>query len=304
MKLIRLQGIIPWVHHYYWSHPFFIFQQMINERLKNIVQLDYAGDSSFVPIFDQFDAVESGAADVALGISSYYTHRIPEAMCVLYSHHSPAQLRTNGFYEYFRELHLRKGNVVYLANTGGVCKTAFRLFFNKKIADCDSVKGLRVRTLPVYVSLVKALGGIPVSIKPTDLLAALKKNEIDGYGWSYGGIASYGWENLTKYVLEHSFYSANTCLLINKSKWDSFPAEVRIELEQIGCDLELEAERAMRAYNKNEDVFLKGLNIDFLSFSDEEKQRFIKTAYDAGWSSLSVQDDDELNKLQLYLTGG
>jgi len=291
--MITLTGITPWIHHYYWSNPFFIFQQKLNERLKGEVQLHYLGANEVVPIFSQFNAVQTGQIDVALGISSYYNHIVPEGMAVLYGHYAPKQLRNNGFYTLIKDIHLKKANVIYLANTGGVPSTAFRIFLNKKIACCADFRQLKIRALPVYTALLNKLGAQTVKLEPSQVATALKSEQIDGYGWSYGGISNYGWENMTKYVLDHPFYTANTCLLFNETRWKSLPTAIQIEIEKIGKELEFDSEVSMQQVNRNEDYLLQGLGIEKIVFSQQQRDLFLNTAYQAGWDELSEKCSEE-----------
>ena len=225
-KVITLRGITPWALSYYWSEPFPMFQKMVNERLKGKVILSFLGADEVVPPFEQFEALRNGVVDVILGASSYYTGQVPEALGVLYTKLPPSKLRQNGYYDLMRKLHLEKGNVVYLANVGGSPGTAFRLFTKTKIEKPD-LSGLKIRVTPVYIELVKALGGTPIAMKPSEVYTALERGVVDGYGWSYGGITDFAWHEVTKFVIDHAFYSANTSILFNKNAWDKQPADVK-----------------------------------------------------------------------------
>jgi TRAP-type C4-dicarboxylate transport system substrate-binding protein len=280
-QAVRLKGLTPWVTSYYWSEPFAIFQQMVNSRLKGKVEVNYLGGAEVVPLFEQFEAVRNGTVDVILGAASYYTGQIPEAMAIQFAKLPPTKLRTNGYYDLMRKIHLDKG-VVYLANTGGSPGTAFRMFVNAKLEKPDFT-GLKLRVTPVYVALVKAMGGTPINMAPGEVYTALERKVVDGYGWSYGGIADFGWQEVTKYVIDHPFYTANTAILFNKRVWDGFAPEVKAELEKIGIELEARSEKWMADYIKKEDALLKGLGVQSIKWSGADAERYIKTVYESGW---------------------
>ncbi|MBM3509235.1 MAG: hypothetical protein FJX61_03725 [Alphaproteobacteria bacterium] len=280
-QAVRLKGLTPWVTSYYWSEPFAIFQQMVNSRLKGKVEVNYLGGAEVIPLFEQFEAVRNGTVDVILGAASYYTGQIPEAMAIQFAKLPPTKLRTNGYYDLMRKIHLDKG-VVYLANTGGSPGTAFRMFVNAKL-DKPDFTGLKLRVTPVYVALVKAMGGTPINMAPGEVYTALERKVVDGYGWSYGGIADFGWQEVTKYVIDHPFYTANTAILFNKRVWDGFAPEVKAELEKIGVELEARSEKWMADYIKKEDALLKGLGVQSIKWSGADAERYIKTVYESGW---------------------
>lgn len=281
---IVLRGITPWDLSYYWCAPFSMFQKMVNQRFKGRVTVSYLGANEVVPSFEQFEALRNGVVDVILGAASYYTGQIPEASAVLYTKLPPAALRKNGYYDLMRKIHLEKGNVVYLANTGGAPGTAFRLFSNVKL-DKPDFAGQKIRVTPVYVELVKALHGTPITMPPSEVYTALERGVVNGYGWSYGGITDFGWHTVTKYVIDHPFYSANTSILINADAWRRLPQDVRDGLEEIGKELEVRANDAMVKHNAKEDDLLRGVGLKFIRFSASDAEHYIATAYEAGWKA-------------------
>ena len=281
---IVLKGITPWIGAYYWSEPFMRFQKMVNQRLKGKVVVSYLGASEVVSPFEQFEALRNGVVDAILGAASYYTGQVPEASAVLYAKLPPTELRKNGYYDLMRKLHLEKGNVIYLANVGGGVDRAFRIFTNVKL-DKPDFSGMKVRVTPVYVELVKALGGTPIVMKPSEVYTAMERKVVDAFGWSYGGITDFGWQEVTKYVIDHPFYSANTSILLNADTWNNLTKEEQDTLEGIGRDLEVWADTYMAKQNLKEDVLLKGAGLGFIKFSEADGKKFIATAYDEGWKA-------------------
>nr|WP_309504610.1 TRAP transporter substrate-binding protein DctP [uncultured Roseovarius sp.] len=279
---IVLKALTPWPMTYYWSEPMAIFERMVAERLDGKVEVRYIGAGEVTPPFEQFEALRNGVVDVILGASSYYTGQVPEASAVLYTKLSASQLRENGFYDLMRKVHRDKGGVVYLSNSGGAPGTAFRFFVNEELEGMD-FSGLRIRVTPVYADLVKALGGTPITTKPSELYTALDRGIVDGYGWSYGGITDFAWQEVTKSVINQPFYTANTAILLNAQVWDSLPEDIRIELEAIGAELEGIAEEKMSRYNATEDENLKELGLTFIDLSPEDAEYFTQTAYKTGW---------------------
>lgn len=298
---IVLKAISPWSRAYYWTEGVFKFQEMVNERLAGKVRVDYLGSKEIIPSFEQFEGLRNGVVDVILGASSYYTGQVPEAMSMLYARVPPTELRSNGFYDYMREVHLEKGNVIFLANVGGGVDKAFRMYVNKPI-DKPDFSGMKFRVSPVYVELVKALGGTPVVMKPGEIYTALERGVVDGYGWSYGGIADFGWQEITKYAVDHGFYSANLAILVNADKWNELPQDVRDELEQIGIDLEIWATQYMDEQNSRDNELLKKAGVQFVTFSEEDRKKYLSTAYDAAWAEFEKKHPDITPKLK-QLTG-
>ncbi len=118
---------------------------------------------------------------------------------------------------------------------------------------------------------------------PGDVYTGLERGVIDGYGWTYTGIDVFGWNEVSKYVINHPFYSLDGSLLINQSVWDKLPEDVKAGLREVGVDLEQAVQDFIRARLVKEDARLEELGMKLISFSNEDATRFVDTAYEAGW---------------------
>jgi hypothetical protein len=137
-KPIVLRGVVPYHPQNYLSQPLFILKKMVEEGTGGKVKIDVLGSEEVVPALQQFDAVRNGVVDIALGIASYYNNTIPEAIGIQYNKDFlPADLRKNGYHELMRDIHLKKGNVVYLASASGTPGRAFRLYVKKNLDKPD-----------------------------------------------------------------------------------------------------------------------------------------------------------------------
>lgn len=290
-QAIVLRGITPWTADYDLSKSFFTFQELVNARLKGKVTITYLGGPEVVPPNQQVQALKNGVVDVVLGAAAYYRTEVPMGAAVQFSNKLPSELRKSGYYDIMRKIHLDQGNVVYLANTAG--GNRFRMYTSKKI-DKPDFTGMKMRVSPVYSPLVRALGGAPVSMAPADVYTAMERGVVDGYGWTYTGIDVFGWNEVTKFVIDHPFYSLDGAILINKAVWDKMPADVRATLEQIGADLELEVQKYIGDRLSKEDQKLRKLGVLPITFSKADAERYIKVAYEAGWKDFVEKNADAI----------
>ena len=284
---VVLKGITPWTADYDLSKAFFIFQELVNERLKGKVTVSYLGGPEVAGPNQQFQALKNGVVDVLLGAAAYYRTEVPLAAAVQFTNKPPSELRKNGYYDLMRKIHLDQGGVVYLANTAGGNK--FRMYMVKRI-DRPDMSGLKIRVSPVYSPLVRALGGAPINMAPGEVFTALERGVVDGYGWTYTGIDVFGWNDVTKYVIDHPFYSLDGALLVNKSVYDRLPADVRKTLDDIGPELERRVEKFMGDRLSKEDAKLKKLGLQYIKFAPADADKYIRTAYDAGWKDFAEKN--------------
>ena len=285
---ITLRGITPWTADYDLSKGFFTFQQLVNEKLKGKVQVTYVGGPEVAAPNQQFQALKNGVVDVLLGAAAYYRTDVPMAWAVQFVEKTPPELRKSGWYDVMRKIHLDQGGVVYLANTaagGG----AFRIYMAKKI-DKPDFKGLKIRVSPVYTPLVTALGGAPISMAPGEIFTGLERKVVDGFGWTYTGIDTMGLQEVSKYVIDHPFYSLDTVILMNKAVYDKLSPELRKDLEEIAAETERRHVAYMQASLKKEDEKLKKLGLEFIKFSPADAERYVRTAYDAGWKDFAEKN--------------
>jgi TRAP-type C4-dicarboxylate transport system substrate-binding protein len=285
---IVLRGITPWTADYDLSKAFFQFQELVGQRLKGRVVISYLGGPEVVPPNQQAQALKNGVVDVLLGAAAYYRTEVPMAAAVQFSSKPPTELRKNGYFEVMRQIHMDQGGVVYLANTAG--GNRFRIYTSKRV-DKPDFKGLKIRVSPVYTPLVRALGGAAVTMAPGDVYTAMERSVVDGYGWTYTGIDVFGWNEVTRYVIDHPFYSLDGSILVNKGVWDKLPGDVRTTLTEIGVELEDRVEKFMGDRLNKEDQKLRKLGLQFIKFSPADAERYVRTAYDAGWKDFIEKNE-------------
>lgn len=284
---IVLRGITPWVADYDLSRAFFIFEELVEERFGDRVQVEYLGGPEVAEPNNQFAALRNGVVDVLLGAAAYYRSDVPLSAAVQFTSLPPSELRTSGYYDLMRQIHADAG-VVYLANTAG--GNQFRMYLVDDLSEPD-FSGLTLRGSPVYVPLIEALGGAPVIMGPGDVYTALERGMINGYGWTYTGIDVFGWHEHSSYVIDHPFYSLDGALLVNQQVWDGLPEDVRAGLEEIGVALEQAVEAFMGEQLAAEDARLAELGMEFITFSDADAERYLTAAMEAGWADFLSRNE-------------
>ena len=292
-KPIVLRGITPWAADYDLSQAFISFQKLVNERLAGKVTVNYLGGPEVSAPDQQVEALRNGVVDVVLGAAAYYRAQVPASPAVQFTKKLPSELRKNGWYDLMRQLHMDQGNVVYLANTAGGNK--FRFYLKKPIEKAD-FSGLKLRVSPVYLPIVKALNGTPISIAPGEVYTALERGVIDGYGWTYTGIYLFGWDSHTKALIDHPFYSMDTAVLFNRDAWNRLPADIKSTLEKIGVELEVQIEKEIAQKLVAEDEKLKKMGIRYIQFPKAEADKFLKAAYEEGWKDFVQRNKAAFDK--------
>ena len=133
--------------------------------------------------------------------------------------------RTKGAYKFMNDLHEKRG--LFLLGRLGLGEK-FHLYLKKPIESAVHLKGLNIRVSPMYLQLVKGLGGNPVVIPPTEVYVALERNVVDGFCWPAVGIRDWGWQKQVKYIVDPGFYQVPNPLVMNLNTWKKLPKKFRI----------------------------------------------------------------------------
>ena len=296
---VRLRGVSAFAADTTFSRPFESFVEWINENGEGVLQIDYVGGPEAVPPFELGNAVSSGVVDIANNTAAFYTNILPEGDAFKLATGTIQDQRANGCHALIDDLHQSGMNVKYLARTGdGI---AFHLYLTKPIDEAD-LSGLTIRTTPVYQAMFEALGANLVRTAPGEVYTALERGTIDGYGWPSQGVLDLGWDAQTKYRLDPGFYQVDVNLLVNLDRWKALDDEQRALLER-GAEW-LEARNAENeALNEAERDAQAKAGIETLTLEGAEREKWERTASEAGWAAIDAIDEDVSARLRQCLDG-
>ena len=271
--------------------------QQIAKKYPGELKINLVGGPEAVKIQEQVQAAQRGMVDIVHTTNAYYVSLLPEADAMKLSDFTPWEERTNGAWAYYNDLHEKKLGLRFLGRIG--TDLPFSLYLTKPIKTAD-LKGFNIRVSPMYLQLVKGLGGNPVVIPPTEVYTALERNVVDGYGWPTIGIREWGWEKHTKYIVEPSFYSGPHPMVMNLKTWNGLSKK----LQDVITEASMEAEKKIVAYYKEEIkkefTLLKQAGVQVIDLPPAEKEKFLKVAYEEGWKDIlqkNPQTGPELRKL-------
>jgi TRAP-type C4-dicarboxylate transport system substrate-binding protein len=272
--------------------------QQVAKKYPGELKINFIGGPEAVKIQDQVPAAQRGMVDIVHTTNAYYVSVLPEVDAMKLSTLTPWEERASGAWAFYNDLHEKKG-LYFLGRIGS--DLPFSLYLTKPIKTAD-LRGFNIRVSPMYLQLVKGLGGNPVVIPPTEVYAALERNVVDGYGWPTIGIREWGWEKHTKFIVEPSFYSGPHPMVMNLKTWNGLPKKFKDVLNEAA----MEAERKIVAYYvdeiKKEIPLLKQAGVQVIDLPPAEKEKFLKVAYDEGWKDVLQKNPETGPKLRDLLT--
>jgi TRAP-type C4-dicarboxylate transport system substrate-binding protein len=258
-------------------------EQQVAKKYPGELKINLVGGPEAVKYMDQVHAAQTGMVDIVHTTNAYYVHLLPEADAMKLSQLTPWEERANGAWAYYNDLHEKKLGLYFLGRIG--TDLPFSLYLNKPIKTAD-LKGFNIRVSPMYLQLIKGLGGNPVVIPPTEVYTALERKVVDGYAWPTVGIRDWGWEKHTKYIVEPRFYTGPHPMVMNLKTWNGLPKKFK----DVIMEAAMEAERKIVAYYmeeiKKEFTLLKQAGLEVIDLPPVEKEKFLKIAYEEGWKDV------------------
>jgi TRAP-type C4-dicarboxylate transport system substrate-binding protein len=275
-----------------------LVEQMVAKKYPGELKIQFVGGPEAVKSTDQAQACQRGMVDMVFTTNAYYLSVLPDVDALKLSVFTPAEERAKGAWAYVNQLHEKIG-LYYLARLG--LGTQFHLYLEKPIKTAD-LKGLNIRVSPMYLQMVKGLGGNPIVIPPTEVYSALERNVVDGYCWPSVGIRDWGWDKATKYIVDPGFYQVPNPLLMNLNTWNKLPKKLQDLLTEAAAEAEKKVVALFDDLAKQErPILLKG-GIQVITLPPAESEKYLKVAYDEGWKDILEKCPATGPKLKELLT--
>ncbi len=301
-ETVTLKAVTGWPKTASEYKAFIIFtdlvEQMVSKKYPGELKVQFIGGPEAVKSTDQAQACQRGMVDMVFTTNAYYLSVLPDVDALKLSVFTPAEERAKGAWAYVNQLHEKIG-LYYLARLG--LGTQFHLYLEKPIKTAD-LKGLNIRVSPMYLQMVKGLGGNPIVIPPTEVYSALERNVVDGYCWPSVGIRDWGWDKATKYIVDPGFYQVPNPLLMNLNTWNKLPKKLQDLLTEAAAEAEKKVVALFDDLAKQErPILLKG-GIQVITLPPAESEKYLKVAYDEGWKDILEKCPATGPKLKELLT--
>lgn len=267
--------------------PFADWVEDANKAGKGIVQIQIKPAGSISP-FQMGNAVKTGAIDMAALPPTFYQNLLPIGDALKLTKKTAVEMRKNGTWAFMNKLHNEKVNAQLLDMSGFHVK--FYLYLRDKKIETASLKGMKIRTTPVYRAFFRALGADLIQTAPAEVFTALERGTIDGYGWPSWDIKTTGWDKYTKYRIEPGFYAVANATIINLDKWKSLTDKQRDFLTQHSIKFEAEYDKR---YAPKTEAYLKeqkDAGVQVIEFKGKVADDYVKLAYDAAWEEFMKLD--------------
>ena len=276
--------------------PFKRFVDRINETGKGTLQIRLVGGPEAIPADGQAEAVRNGVLDMAAIPPTFYKSLMVEGDAHTLTDMTLAEQRKSGGYKMLDDIAAQKLNARYLTTYGlGV---PFHIYLTKEISKPEELKGLRLRSQPIYAAVFKHFGVTGTTIAPPEVFTALERGVVQGYGWPIWGIQDFGWEKMTKARIDPGFYNVVVNVLVNKARLEGLSPAQRKVLEDGATWFENDMETWSAATTKTNVELQAARGIKVVDLGPG----FRKIANDLYWDDLQKLSPDNISKLRKLLT--
>lgn len=263
--------------------PFFV--EKVNKLAQGRLKINWVGGPEVIQSFDQIRALKTGAIDMLLYYPFAFMKSImPEAEAKGLSELAEWEERKTGAYELWCEIIEKRANAKYLGRFHSLIP--FTLYCNKKIEKVDDLKGERIRVMPLYVPLMKAMGAVPVTIPPPDIYTSMERGVVNGFMWPRVGMVSWGLHEVTKYVIDPGVFQIEPGTMINLDFWKKIPGDLQELLLDVMKDFEYIATMRAVMIRETEDKIRRKAGMKFIQLPPQEAAKFTKIASDATWGEV------------------
>lgn len=283
-KPVELTIWSAWIPDTFSTNPFMhMFNDLVNKKGKEVnLRIKHIGGPEVFAAFDGAEAMRRGLVDAAYSTTAYHVGTVPESDAMKLSRLTPMEERKSGAYELMNKFHRDKG-IYYLFRLG--LQPYFNFYMNVELDKLD-FKGLKIRSTPIYDSVVRKLGGAIVRTEMSEVYTALERGVINGYGFPTLGIPDHKLEEVTKYVWGPPFFGSPTGIFMNLAKWNSLTEEQRAVLTEAAKQVEVESTRMFPDYVKKDREILAKAGVKEYKLSPENEKLFLDIVWEAGWEDV------------------
>ena len=281
------------------------FVKVVNETGKGILQIKYLGGQEVVPPSKAAAAVKRGQFDLLSSPTAYYIGTVPEGYGLTASNQGPRVLRENGAWKMLEDIWAAKAGVKLIS--WGNNMTSYHMYMAKPLKytaeGLPDLEGVKMRATGTYRPLFRALGATTINIKGSEVVTAMQRGTVDGFGWT-DQIVGVSMHTVTKYRIFPNFYQSNTVETMNMDSYNSLTQKQRDFLHKTAVAFETASVLFTEAERKKEDKILKEAGVEDVYLKPDAAAKYLAIAHGEVWKELDTRSKHSaaLKKL-LYIEG-
>jgi TRAP-type C4-dicarboxylate transport system substrate-binding protein len=264
------------------------FVKVVNQVGDGVLKIKYVGGHEVVPPTKAAAALKLGQFDMLSSPTAYYIGTVPEGYAFYGSNQSPRVLRTNGAWELLQKIYAEKAGAHLLA--WGANMTSYHLYLWKEPKfGPDGVldlSGYKMRATGTYRPIIRALGGTTINVKTSEVITAVQRGTVDGFGFTDVSLPAIGLHKVTKYRVQPNFYQTNTVETLNLNTWKSLTQAQKELLNRVSLEYEVTSVQFIEAERLREEAIIKKEGIKDVVMKPDAAAKYLQIAHGEAWKEL------------------
>lgn len=299
-KTVTLKAVSAFPQNNKMNDAFWMLQKKVKEKSKGQLEITWGGGPESIPTFQLVEALRNGVVDIAWTAHTFNVAQLPVAEGAKLSKLTPWKEREKGVFDFYQKVYQNKLNAYFLGR--GTPGLTYNLYTTVPVKSVGDFKGMTIRVTPAYKAFVEALGAAPVTTDPGEVFTALERKMVRGYGWPSLGISDFGWDEVTKHVIEPAFYQVDVIALVHINAWNKLPRDLQNVLNVSMQEVEREAFEHFAKLISQDREKIKNKGVQEIKLSGEEGEKYLQTAYEASWKEVLRKDPQLGAQLRDLLT--
>jgi TRAP-type C4-dicarboxylate transport system substrate-binding protein len=282
------------------------FVSVLNKSAKGIVNIKYVGGQEVVPPRKAAAALKRGQFDMLSSPTAYYIGTVPEGYGLLASNQGPRVLRGNGGWELLQKIYAEKAGAHLLS--WGSNMTSYHMYLHKAPTlgkdGLPDLTGYKMRATGTYRPLFRALGATTINIKSSEVITAIQRGTVDGFGFTDVSLPAIGLHKITKYRVQPNFYQTNTVETINLASWKALTQSQKDALNRMAIEFEVTSVQFVEAERLKEEIQIQAAGVKDVVLKGKAAAKYLNIAHGEIWKELKTRSKyhDQLKPL-LYKPG-
>jgi TRAP-type C4-dicarboxylate transport system substrate-binding protein len=208
----------------------------LEEKSKGRIKIAIHPGGALAPAPAHYENIVAGAFDIGWTLQGYTPGRFPLSGIVeLPFLWSSAQQATRVFWQMFEELRPLQNEYRDVKVLATWTHDVGQLYTTSKpVRSLEDLRGLKIRAPgPVQVSMLRALGAVPVTMPAGEMYDALERGVVDGLVTGLSAIKSYRLEQLVRHATMANSYVAAMIVAMNQQSYKKLAAEDRALLDSL-----------------------------------------------------------------------
>jgi TRAP-type C4-dicarboxylate transport system substrate-binding protein len=280
------------------------FMKTVDRLSEGRIKIQYMGAEDVLPPLDQPEALVNGVFDVWYGAPNYWAGIIPGGYITELSQYSiPDNGPGSELFEFMVKMYAEHG-VRYLGHHSGTPGIGSHfLISQKEVNGIEDLEGMKLRVPPLTRYFAQAAGAESITLPPSEIFLAMDRGTVDGFTWPVSdGFTNYGWQSVSKYLIDKPMYRSGVGIEMNLAKWESLSPEHQEIILKAVAETQEWSKDWISKMQDDQVAKVKETGMKVIEISDEKKSAWTDVAQESLWTYLqSVMPAEQYSEAEKLL---